>query len=386
MFLWGRIWMYCQNNKIILSLATEDDNEGMNKVFESGHFDGGFSVQFLRKPKPLQSFRKDGDTAKILIMKDALTLEVIAVGGCVIRREYLDGSIKRVGYLTGLKILPAYQKKVRCIAEAYKFLHDNTKDEVDLYYTTILSSNTGAQKLLEKRHRNMPAYRYLGEYTTYCFKAGDIFGGRPGGRFTGRSGGKLSGATAAEVAQLYDSSLRKLNLAPKDTGLSGLTAKDFYTLRDTRQEIIACCAIYNQQSYKQYVISDYNRVYRILSKLPVHLLGYPNFPAQNSRLNYASVAFLYVKDNNILLGRQFLRAVAKDAGRKGRTGQAGRPGPDGAIGRIDVLLAGQFCNNPLRGIFDSIRHIKFQSRLYEVSWNEPQYIDSNPVGLESSLL
>jgi len=382
--------MYCQNNKIILSLATEDDNEGMNKVFESGRFDGGFSVQFLRKPKPLESFRKDGDTAKILIMKDALTLEVIAVGGCVIRREYLDGSVKRIGYLTGLKILPAYQKKIRCIAESYQFLHENTKDEVDLYYTTILSSNTGAQKLLEKRHRNMPAYRYLGEYTTYCLRAG----GRSGGRYGGRSGGKsegrfgssLTGATADEVAQLYGSSLRKLNLAPMNTELSGLSAEDFYTLRDVRQDIIACCAIYKQQSYKQYVISDYNRMYRILSKLPVHLLGYPKFPAQNSYLNYASVAFLYVKDNNIRLGRQFLRAAMNQAGRTGQAGMTGRTEQESHSGRIDVLLAGQFCNNPLRGIFDRIRHVKFQSRLYEVSWDEPQYIDSNPVGLEVSLL
>ena len=368
--------MYCQNNKIILSLATEEDNEGMNRVFESGRFDGGFSVQFLRKPEPLQSFRNDGDTAKILIMKDALTLEIIAVGGCVIRREYLNGSIQRVGYLTGLKILPAYQKKVRCIAEAYQFLHENTKSEVDLYYTTILSSNTGAQKLLEKKHRNMPAYIYLGEYTTYCFKAGN------------RSGRKLSGVTEEELQNLYNSSLRKLNLAPIDTGLYGLSAKDFYTLRDAQQQIIACCAVYNQQSYKQYVISDYNRTYKLLSKLSVHLLGYPKFPAQNSSLNYASVAFLYVKNNDIRLGRQFLRAVAGQAGQRGQAGRGGQAGarPDGQTDQFDILLAGLFCNNPLRGIFGFIRHIKFQSRLYEVAWDDPQYIDSNPVGLEVSLL
>ena len=354
--------MYCQNNKIILSLATDDDNEGMNKVFESGRFDGGFSVQFLRKPEPLQSFRKDGNTAKILIMKDALTLEVIAVGGCVIRREYLDGVVKRVGYLTGLKILPAYQKKVRCIAEAYQFLHDNTKDEVDIYYSTILSSNTGAQKLLEKKHKNMPSYLYLGEYTTYCIKTG------------GRSGLLLSGASEDELQQLYHVSLPKLSLAPKDIGLHGLTANDFYTLRDAQQKIIACCAIYSQQSYKQYVISDYRRIYKILSILPVHLLGYPKFPPQNSGLNYASIAFLYIKDNDIRIGRQFMRAVAE---------QARRNGPKGPF---DVLLAGLFCNNTLRDIFEGIRHIKFQSRLYEVAWGEPQYIDSKPVGLEVCLL
>jgi hypothetical protein len=222
----------------------------------------------------------------------------------------------------------------------------------------------------------MPAYIYLGEYTTYCFKAGN------------RSGLKLSDATEEELQKLYNSSLRKLNLAPIDTGLYGLSAKDFYTLRDAQQQIIACCAVYNQQSYKQYVISDYNRTYKLLSKLPVHLLGYPKFPAQNSSLNYASVAFLYVKNNDIRLGRQLLRAVAGQAGRdrQERRGEQAGACPDGKKGQFDVLLAGLFCNNPLRGIFGSIRHIKFQSRLYEVAWDDPQYIDSNPVGLEVSLL
>jgi len=348
--------MLCQNNKIELRLSVEADREGIKKVFESGKFDGDFCVRFLRNPDPAALFAHDGDKAVVMVMEYISTKEVIAVAGCVIRREYVHSQVIRIGYLTGLKILPEYQKKVYCITDGYKFLHENTKNDVDMYYTTILSSNTGAQKLLEKKHRNMPSYLYLGDYTTYCIKAGGI------------KDTALTGASAKELADLYCTELPKLDFAPFDTGLFGLHGKDFFTMRGKKGEIIASCAVYNQQAYKQYVVCGYSRKYKLLSKIPVQLLGYPGFPPENSTLNYAGIAFLYIRDGSPALGRRFLKAVAAQAG------------------QYDLLLLGLFCNNPNNMLFKKYRHVKFQSRLYEVAWEEKKFSLENPIGLEVSLL
>lgn len=349
--------MLCQNDKIELRQAVPDDLDGIRKVFRSGKFDGEFCVQFLREPDPLISLGHDGDSAVVIVMEYVSTGEIIAVAGCVIRREYAGSTVRRIGYLTGLKILPEYQKKVYCIADGYQMIHDLTKADVDIYYTTILSSNTGAVKLLEKRHKRMPSYHFLGEYTTYCIKGG----GRPRGR--------LTGLTAEEREALYDRKVQPgLDFSPASTAFYNLKDEDFVALRGRDNEILAACAIYGQQEYKQYVISGYNRKYKLLSRLPTRWLGYPAFPKENSELNYASIAFLYVKDNDPELGRRFLKAAAAHSS------------------RYDILLAGLFGNNANQAIFDSYRHVKFKSRLYEVTWEEPQYQPGNPVGLEVSLL
>lgn len=348
--------MLCQNNKIELRLAGPDDRDGIRRVFESGKFDGDLSIQFLRNPDPLTSMAHDGERTVIIVMEYVETGEIAAVAGCVIRREYVRSEIKRIGYLTGLKLLPKYQKKVFCIADGYRFMRELTRDDVDLYYTTILSSNTGAIKLLEKKHKNMPAYLYLGEYTTYCIKAG------------GASNVRLTGMTPEERAHLYKAELPTLDFVPADTALFGLMDNDFYALRDSAGQILAACAIYDQQKDKQYVVSGYGRKYKLMSLIPTRLLGYPSFPKAGSTLNYASVAFLYVKNADPKLGRRFLKAVAARAK------------------RYDLLLLGLFENHPDRALFEKFRHIKFQSRLYEVTWDEPQYSPGHPIGLEVSLL
>ena len=349
--------MLCQNDKIELRAAVPGDMDGIRKVFLSGKFDGEFCVQFLREPDPLVSLRHDGDSVVMIVMEYVSTREIIAVAGCVIRREYAGGTVRRIGYLTGLKILPEYQKKVYCIADGYQLIRDLTKEDVDIYYTTILSSNSGAIKLLEKKHKRMPSYHFLGEYTTYCIKGG------------GKERGTLTGLTAQERETLYQGKvLPGLDFSPSGTALYQLKDQDFIALRGRDNEILAACAIYDQQAYKKYVISGYNRKYKLLSKLPTRWLGFPAFPKENSELNYASVAFLYVKDHDPELGRKFLRAAAAHSS------------------RYEILLAGLFENNTDQEIFASYKHVKFKSRLYEVTWEEPQYQPGNPVGLEVSLL
>lgn len=351
-----KTWMLCQNNKIELRLAVPGDRDGIRRVFESGKFDGDFCIQFLRNPDPLTSMGHDGDRAVLIVMEYVDTRKIIAVAGCVIRREYVDSDIKRIGYLTGLKILPEYQKKVYCITDGYQFIRESTKDDVDLYYTTILSSNTGAAKLLEKKHRNMPAYLYLGDYTTYCIKAG------------GASRVRLTGITPEERERLYLAELPGLDFAPVETDLFGLKDDDFYVLRDLTGEILACCAIYDQQIDKQYVISGYSGKYKILSKIPTRILGYPRFPKAGSPLNYASVVFLYVKNGDPEIGRGFIKSVAA------------------CVNKYDLLLLGFFENNPNRAIFEKVKHVQFKSRLYEVAWDEPRYRPGKPIGLEVSRL
>ena len=142
--------MNFQNDKYTLRFADKTDNEGIREIFESGSFEGKIDVKFLRNPYPYESFLADGDESRILVIIDNEKKKVVAVGGAVVRREYVNGREEQCAYLTGLKIHVDYRKKIFFTAKAYEFLHQSLCD-CSFYYTTILDSNEPAIKMFEKK-------------------------------------------------------------------------------------------------------------------------------------------------------------------------------------------------------------------------------------------
>ncbi len=348
-----------------LSIAEQEDSAGIQKVFDDGSFGGGISVKFSRYPDPYRSFWNEGEHIVMPIVKDIETNEILGVGGCVIRRAHVNGILQNTGYLTGLKILQSHQRKINCIVPAYKLLAEKTAAFNPFYYTTILKSNENAIKLLEKRRKNMPPYIYIGEYTVFCLGTG----GRT------KSGGyTFSRGHTPSLSAFYKEHLPKYNLSPGDEWLYGLKSDDFYYLQSPDGKILAACALWNQQSYKQYTISGYSGVYKMLSHLPIGLLGYPVMPKPGESANYASIALLIVENENFDIARLFLKLVLSEAR------------------NYDFVMLGLFNNHPLMDVIEKIRHIKYQSRLYAVDYSENESerllsgLDNRPVMLEVGLL
>lgn len=355
--------MSIRNKNWELTLAVPEDADGMQKVFDDGGFKGGISVKFRRIPDPYTSFLKDGEQIIMPIAKDTRNGELFGVGGCVIRQGYVNGSLRYTGYLTGMKLLGSYQKQLSCMIPAYQLIGEHSKQYDPFYYTTILNSNEAAIKLLEKRRKNMPRYTYWGEYTVFCLGTG--------GRASGKELGFFRGHTD-ELAGFYKEHLPKYNLAPKNEWQYGLKSENFYYLQSPEGKVLAACALWNQQSYKQYIISGYGGVYKTLSRLPIQWLGYPKMPKAGNPANYASIAAFVVPDENRGIAEMFLHLVLKEAK------------------EYEFVMLGLFENHPLADIIRKIRHIPYKSRLYAVEYainqQETYPLDGRPVMMEVGLL
>ena len=343
--------MNFQNDRYTLRFADSGDNEGIREIFESGSFSGGLSVQYLRGDKPVGSFSADGDSAKILIITDNRERRTIAVGGAVIRREFLNGVPESCVYLTGLKIHPDYRGRINFIAKAYQFMREHIS-QCRCCYTTILDDNKPVIAMLEKKHRNMPEYRYLGHYTTYCFH-----------------GGKglihVEKDNQEGFEELVQTHFARKSFTPADTEYPGFGEKHFYCVRKNG-EIAACCFIGDQRAYKQYKMCSYGGIYKLLSRLPTRLAGYPEFPKAGEIIRHGVVSYLYVKDNDPKLCSDFLRSAAAETD-------------------FSLLIWGGFENDPLCVSLDKMKTIHYGSRLYEVVWNKPTDI-SGVIGVEAALL
>jgi len=351
--------MSCPNRSYPLRLAVPSDSEAIRRVLESGSYPGQIEVRFTRRPDPYRSYLNDGEALVMPVTEYPGTGEIIGVGGCVLRRAHVNGRVEQTGYLTGLKLLEEYRGRNDSFREAYSLIRRETADACKLYVTTILSENTTAIKFLEKKRKGLPPYRFIGEYTVFCMGTRGSSGPPKGLRFVRGGDG---------IAAFYREHLPRFNLSPVWGSLYGLGQEDFYTLRTGGGEILAACAVWNQQSYKQYTVTRYGGVYKLLEKLPTRLLGYPAVPREGNPANYASIALPLLRPDSLALGRDFLKLAASQAR------------------EYEFLMLGLLPGHPLYGAAQKTRHLQYKSRLYTVEYEGCLELDERPLMLEAGLL
>lgn len=347
------------NSRYPVRLARPADSEAISHVLESGSYPGNIEVRFTRKPDVLASFARDGDALVMPVAEDAVTGEIIGTGCCILRRAYIGGNMVKTGYLTGLKLLEQYRRRADCIRSAYTLIARETVGSCSFYASTILSDNTTALQLLEKPREGIPRYRFLGEYKVFCLSTGKK-ARLPAGLHLTRGGGG--------IAAFYRKHLNRYDLAPVWGSLYGLNEDNFHTLRDGSGEILAACAIWNQQGYKQYTVTRYGGLYRYLRCLPIELLGYPSLPRAGMPVNYASLAMALIRPDSLALGEAFIDLVAAEAK------------------EYDFVMFGAHESHPLHAAAGKLRHIGYSSRLYSIEFPGVLSLDGRPIMLEVGLL
>ena len=352
--------MKSRNDRYEIRLAKPEDAAQLLKIYECGEYSGHISVLFTRRPDPYVSLMHEGDKVVIPIVTDKENGMIVGMGACMIRKAYINGEVKNVGYLAGLKGLPEYRKRVPYILDVYRFLQEQTKDAVDIYYTTILQENVAAQKMLEKKRKNMPEYRNMGEYTVYCFKTG---------KAAQTKGYTLEKGRIADLELMRGGSASNFNFSPADACLHGLRAEDIFTLRNEQGKVVGACGVWNQQSYKQYIVTEYTGIYKLLKRAPLKLFGYPSFPRENVPANYGSIALLTVEDDNPRLAEQLVSIVAEKSQ------------------KFDFLMLGLMEDHPYAGFMHTFKSIQYRSRAYTVFFDNNSLIpDDRPINLEVGLL
>lgn len=337
-----------------IELTGPRDAAQLNDIYTSDDgFSGEIAVKYHRSPDPRASLLAEGDDVVIPAVRETASGRLVGMGACVTRQAWVNGEKVKVGYLTGLKALPEYRRGVPLIPQVYAFLRAQTSD-VGCYYTTILSENTLARRLLERDRPNMPQYRPVADYLTHCF--------RPSGSRR-RPVGRLGTWTALELGCLGGAS--RFNLA----GTPKVADHQVRVLRDREGMALAWAAVLDQRATKQYVITSYGGRYGQLAKLPVHLAGYPRLPKPGVAANYVSIAGLGARDDDPGLVRELLRAI----GTQNRD--------------RDFIMLGLAGEHRFTEALAGWRTISYSSQLYTVHFDDDCLgLDERPIGLDVGLL
>lgn len=318
--------MSSPSERYAIDLATPDDGAALAAIYRSDDgFPGDLQVLFTRGDDAYASLLADGEGVVIPIVRERATGRIVGMGACVTRRAWVEGQPTKVGYLTGLKALPEFRRRVPLIPQVYAFLREQTPD-VELYYTTILSENTLARRMLERRRPTMPEYRHVGTYTTHFF----------------RHPWPTPPASAGTLDELMALQSRA-DLA--SVSPTGLTDADVRLVRDRDGTPLAGCAI-TVPRHKGYTVTHYGGSLATLARIPVHWAGYPRLPQVGVRAKHGAIGLLAGTPD---AQRRLVRAVARE------------------FAGLDFLLYGSLdaTPDPLRGV----RTIPYSSELYTVHFD-----------------
>ncbi len=353
--------MSYRNDRYEIRLAQPDDAAQLLHLYECDEYSGNISVLYTRRPDTYASLMHEGEKVIIPVVVDRDNDTIIGMGACMIREAYINGEVRHVGYLAGLKGLPEYRKRVPYIQDVYRFLHEKTRDDVDLYYTTILKENVAAQKMLEKKRKNMPEYRPLGEYTVYCIKTGTK---------ATHSGFALEKGSLTELQTMMDDDgVHAFHFSPVNAQVHEVSDDDGFILRSPSGKIVGACALWNQQNYKQYIVTQYKGMYGFLKRMPTKWLGYPSFPKENIPANYASVALITVQNHNPQLAEILIKQAAEKA-----------------YG-YDFLMVGFMDHHPYADFMRRFKSVQYKSLAYTVHFDDKgPFLDQRPIHLEVGLL
>lgn len=329
-------------------LAEDADAADLLRLYESDAAAGDLAVLTTRRPNPLASLRTEGERVVFPVVTDNSTGRIVGGGACVIRRAPVAGVERTVGYLTGLKLLPEYRRQVPLFAQVYAFCREQTP-EVECYYTTIMADNTAAQRLLGRPHRDMPEYRPAGAYSTWAFR--------------------LAAPRRPDLLTLRLGKASHLVSTGFDLEPVGSIAPEVWILRDRKKRVLASAGIWDQRAHRQYIVAEYGGRYARLSRLPVHLLGWPRLPRAGAVAAQAAVTQLWVRDWDPDLARTFLADLSR------------------LQKEYDYLLWGAHESHPLAGLFAGERAIELRSLLYTVHFDDACLgLGGGPVGLDVALL
>lgn len=354
-------------NRFIFELANPEDGRELLEIIEETTFSGKISLLYTRRPDAFLSLKSEGEEVDIVICRDLLKKKIAGFGACAIRNLFVNGKKEKVGYLFGLRARKEYRGIYPLLHKGYEFLHNHHKDKnIKLYITTILEDNIYAQKLLERNRKFMPVYKPIGFYEVYAIKK--------------VINTKISSILSFERVKREDLPMiiEFLNKEGKNyqffpvleesdllgKKIPGLTYKNFYFIH-CKKEIYGAGAIWNQINYKQYIIKGYGGIMKLLYPFSFlfPLFGYPALPHIGKKLNFFTLSFWLIKDNNPEIMSHFIYNIS-------RISQG-----------FSFFLVGVHERNPIKYVIEKNPHIKYRSKVYLVYWN-----DENPVTLNEKMI
>jgi hypothetical protein len=370
------------NGRVKVALATLADDRGICDLLRTTPIGGEVRLAFCREPSFFYGAAVEGEPTAVVVARTEDD-RIVGLGSRSVMDVFIDGTPRRVGYLSLMRLAEGYRNRARIVRAGFAALGGVRRLDEELFdVVSVVADNRVARRLLEAGILGLPRLSPLARFVTRVVPI------RREIPLT-LAGIVLEPAEAAalpEIASCLERSRRRLGLARRFTleelrcprRSRGLSPGDFIVARRAGQ-VVACAAVWDQTSFKQVLVSDYEPVlrrWRRTANLLSPLMGTPRLPAPGNALQLAYVSHLAVDDDDPRLFQVLWSAVVSSARKRG----------------FEQLVAGFASTHPLLpALRRTSRAREYESILYAAHGDAAgesaiRALEGRPVHLEVALL
>lgn len=328
--------------------AKIDDGEEILKLMEATSAKGAFELISTKRPNPYESFQRESKDVSIGLIKDKEG-HIVVQFACVVREYYINGKVMKVGYVCNVRKKADY----RGIIDWRRMSQYVKAKNCDLYLCSFLKSNEDALKLFAKKKRScFPELFKVCNYRTYIINpkvvkvSNEVIGFR-----------SITKNDLDNVKRFINKEAIKYNFTPVvndiESEFFGLKLDDCYII-ERNSEIVAFGALWEQTSYKQYVVTKYNGYMKVLKKLSKfsEWLGYISIPKEDIPLKFPTITLAFSKDNKEGYYKALIQGLAREVEKK-----------------YKMFVIGLNSEDTNINIFENMKHLSFDSELYFVKYD-----------------
>lgn len=278
---------------------------------------------------------------------------------------HLDGRPERLGYLGGLRVRPAYRRKIRYLREGYasiRALAGETGTQ-PWWFTVVAEGNENARRLLEAGVRGLPPYQPQGDYVTFALPAA-----------RGRRRGLWRPAAAHDIAAIiafYNAKAARFQYSPVlDDDLVNRIGVTHFLIFDNDDGLQGVAALWDQRAFKQIVarryrrplgalMGMYNAYARLLRRIPL--------PPEGGALDQTFIAFLALSGSALADAGALLEDILSHC-------------------HTPAASIGLHAAHPLIPAVKRFKPISYPARVYAVSFDGTAPPNGRPTQPEAALL
>ena len=344
-------------------------------------FPGSISLSLDREPDYFQAAAVEGEFSQTLLVRDTPTGRILGIGDRSVRRLYVNGGVRPVGYFSGLRAAANVHHGMgvaRLLSQGFEGQRELHKDGRASYYLmSIISDNQPALRLLKAKLPNFPHLHLYTRMLTFAIHPTPA---------RNKPHIIIERGTPEHIPAILNCLAehgKRTQFAPYWTAETlfsartpGLSVTDFFLALDGGR-VAGCLALWDQQSFKQSVIRGYSgnvARFRWVINLLSRLGGWAWLPEPGTRLNHCFACFAAIDGDDVAVFKALLHALIHEAARRG----------------YDFVMLGLPKGHPFVPVARAYHPITYQSNIYLAAWEDGladiAAVDSRPAGLEIALL
>ncbi len=355
--------------------AAPADDAGIRSLLRRQSMPGRIQLAFEREPRFVSEGELTGEASLTFIARDDVSGQVVGMASRSVRRAFVNGIPRRIGYLGQLRIDNHYRGRW-LVSRGFEQIHRlQSEDPVSFHLASIVDDNEEALDILvEHPRRRFPRFTKVAHLQTLA-----IVVPRRSPKMQGSPVSTAASDQLADVARFLQAhgSIRQFFPYWTEEGLRrlepfGLGVRDIF-LATRHGDLAGVMALWDQRAFKQTVVRSYP-VWMRRARPMLNALARACLPPEGRPLRSAYVALLCVPGDDIDVFRALLRAVLNEARHR----------------NLDHLLIGLDARDPLLQAASEARHIPYTSRIYSVEWpderSDLEPLDQRPVYVDIAML